>query len=368
MANLTPYYTDDMSGAGNGVTNVLSLGNSAIGTCNGYAFLYDFNPETQPLCNDLKGVGKAEVRMALDGRSNTVFFGCNGHVQAVNLNNFEESLWSSPVNLPSALNTLTNVLGCNQGHVYAAANGYVYKINSLGSVLYNNSLDGTGNHEVRLALSPDQQTLFAGTNGEIRALSASDLKEKWRITLPAWNWNSSVSSAVSVLGVFYKDPYYDNTLMPWLFASCNGWIYAFDLTQANLTDSLQVAAMTPVLQSEFGAGDASLTFDLGSNMLYVGLSGCAACLDASLRRPPKWTYENFKSSNRPVSIAVGVSAVYVGTNGQLAQIESGKCIHNNQIPDGGTNPVSLSLIPVESQRLITGANGYLAAYSVNDTP
>lgn len=373
MNTLDPAWTDSMAGAGNGITNSLSIGTNVIATCNGYAFLYDFSSATDSIRNDLTGLGKAEVRIAYNDISKTAYFGCNGHVQAVLIQNFANCVWKAPTNLPNGLNTVTSVVATNLGDVYAGANGYVHKINAEGQVLYSNSMDGTGNYEVRLALSPDQKTLFAGINGQVWALSTDNLKELWRVTLPGWDWGGSTSNTVSVLSVLSPSASNKEWFIPWLYVGCNGWIYSFDLSPS----SPQVTAMTQSLQASLGAGDTRLAYDMNNGLLYVGLSGCAACLDASLRQSAKWTYEFYKSKGRVANVAVGLVQTFLGTNGQLAVIEGNKCKTNGQVPDGGTNPVSLSVAagtfdPVtpghaSSTKLIAGVNGYVSGYVI-DTP
>ncbi|MBR9971657.1 hypothetical protein [Magnetospirillum sulfuroxidans] len=359
-----------MSGAGNGITNTLSVGSKVIATCNGYAFFYDFGMANDPIRNDLTGVGKGEVRIAYDSGRMVAYFGCNGHIQAVNISNFTTCLWSTPITLPNALNTVTSVVASSQGYVYAGANGYVYKVNTEGQVLYSNPLTGTGNNEVRLALSPDQKTLFVGTNGQMWALSADKMTELWKVTLPGWDWGSSASNTVSLLSFLNQSSPGSGRILPWLFAGCNGWIYSFDLSLAKP----QVTAMTQSLQASLGAGDTRLACDLASGLLYVGLSGCGACLDMSLRQPVKWTYEFYKSAGRVANVAVTPTQIFVGTNGQLALIEGGNCKSNGQVPDGGTDQVSLATGPASfdpasidsgiSVELIAGVNGYVSAYLV----
>lgn len=372
MDTLNPEWTDSMSGAGNGITNSLCIGANVIATCNGYAFLYDLSSTVKSIRNDLDGVGKAEVRIAYDDLRKTAYFGCNGHVQAIKIEDFAKCVWKTPINLPNGLNTVTSVVVSNLGDVYAGANGYVHKVNTEGQVLYSNSLDGTGNYEVRLALSSDQKTLFAGINGQVWALSADTMKEQWRVTLPGWDWGGSTSNTVSLLSLLSQDTAANKgRFVPWLYAGCNGWVYSFDLSQ----DPPQVTAMTQTLQANLGAGDTRLAYDLNTGLLYVGLSGCAVCLDGSLRQPAKWTYEFYKSKGRVANVALGPIQTFLGTNGQLAVIEGNKCKTNGQVPDGGTNPVSLSvgsasLDPINpgyasSVRLIAGVNGYLSAYLMN---
>lgn len=370
MATLTPNWSDTMAGAGNGITNTLSDGSNAIATCNGYAFQYDFALGGDPIHNDLTGVGKGEVRIAYDIIHKIVYFGCNGHVQAVYFNDFSKCVWSTPITLANAANTVTSVLVSKMGVLYAGANGYVYKINSAGEALYSNPLTGTGNNEVRLALSPDEKTLFVGTNGQVWALSADEMKEQWRITLPGWDWGGSTSNTVSVLSVLAPDFNNKDRYIPWLYVGCNGWVYSIDLTQANI----QVTAMTQSLQANLGAGDTRLAYDLNTGLLYVGLAGCGACLDGSLRQPPKWTYETYKAAGRVANLAVGPMQTFIGTNGQVALIVNGKCTSVGPVPNGGANPVSLSIgtatyDPSASSaaiavRLIAGVNGYVSSYLV----
>lgn len=370
MATLTPDWSDSMAGAGSGITNTMVNKLSAIATCNGYAFQYDFALGGDPIRNDLTGIGKGEVRIAYDSDRKIVYFGCNGHIQAVMFNSFSTCVWSTPITLTNAVDTVTSVLVSRMGYIYAGANGYVYKINADGQELYSNPMTGTGNNEVRLALSPDEKKLFVGTNGQVLALSADDMKEQWRLTLPGWDWHGSTSNTVSVLSSLYQDPTNSGRNWPWLYIGCNGWIYSIDLTAA----TPQVTAMTQSLQANLGAGDTRLAYDSANSLLYVGLSGCAACLDASLRQPAKWTYEYFKSPGRVANVTFGPVQVFLGTNGQVALIEGGKCKSNGPVPNGGTNPVSLSVGPISydpatpdyatSVRLMAGVNGYVSSYLV----
>lgn len=359
MASLTPSWSDTMSGSGNGITNAHCVTAFAVATCNGYAFKYDCINGSEGIRNDLNGLGKGETRIAYDSQREIYYFGCNGHVQGVKADDFTDTIWTHPVNLSNALDTVTSVVAAADGTIYAGANGYVYKINPQGDVLYTNPLTGTGNNEVRLALSVDQKTLFVGTNGQLWALSASTMTKTWSLTLPAWNYGATASNTVSVISVLYKDPGY-GVATPWLFAGCNGWLYAIDLGQANP----QVTAMTQSLQAALGAGDTRLAFDTESGQLFVGLSGCGASIDASLRRPAKWIYELAKSPGRVANILPGFQQVFVGSNGQVAVVLNGVCKQLGQVTNGGANPVGLAMDPAFPQRLVAGCNGYVAGFTI----
>jgi hypothetical protein len=68
---------------------------------------------------------------------------------------------------------------------YAACNGRVYALDSGdGHVSSKSDLDGTGEHEVRLAWSNKNGNLYVGTNGYGLGLQGGTLKELYKTSLP----------------------------------------------------------------------------------------------------------------------------------------------------------------------------------------
>jgi len=99
-----------MSGSGNGITNAHCVTAFAVTTCNGYAFKYDCINGSEGIRNDLNGLGKGETRIAYDSHREIYYFGSNGHVQGVKMDDFTSTIWAHPVNLSNALDTVTSVV------------------------------------------------------------------------------------------------------------------------------------------------------------------------------------------------------------------------------------------------------------------
>ena len=66
--------------------------------------------------------------------------------------------------LPDTGDNDVSVLYWN-GVLYAGSNGFVYKLDSSGSIREKNPLKDRGNHPVSLAISASGTELFAGTAG-----------------------------------------------------------------------------------------------------------------------------------------------------------------------------------------------------------
>jgi hypothetical protein len=367
MSSFAPIWNDSMTGCGNGVTNTLCTSQYVVSACNGYAFLYNAENGALVGTNNLTGVGKGEVRMAINNASQVVYFACNGYVQGVALNNFSASQWKQPTSLPKTGNNVTSVVVDNSGNIYAAANGYVFKLNSSGTVLYTNSLTGTGNNEVRLVLSTDQSVLYAGTNGQVWALATSQLSTQWNLSLSGWNTSPAANSAVSLACGLYSEGHGGGSgpLAPhaWLFAACNGMLYSFDLSALHPIVTASIS-----LQSTCGTGDTRMVYDGATQSLYVGLSGWGLGIDASLRRSPTWKFRVYNSSGAVTNVVESAGRVYVGAGGSVAVLESGICVNIGIVSNGGMQPVGVSVAPDAPTILAAGANGYLSAFATPGTP
>ena len=100
-----------------------------------------------------------------------LYVGTDGHVIAVDADTLSTQ-WQ--LALPNGSDDITDVLFSN-GKLYAGVNGNIFIITSTGSVKTRNKLSLT-NENVRLVMSVDGTTLYAGTDGYVVAVPSSNLQ------------------------------------------------------------------------------------------------------------------------------------------------------------------------------------------------
>lgn len=185
--------------------------------------------------------------------------------------------------------------------MYAAVDGYVYLLDSMGALLANNSLSGTGFGETRIAALPGS-SILVGLNGYIVAMNP--------ITM-ATLWTSQVTShKVPVSIIINNGSIYVGTYgSVYNINSANGAILGqFDLSQGGnypvAGQEVRLSVTTNPVPS--------------ANQIIVGVGGYVFGLDTSLNF--LWNHQMSYNPTTAINVAGGSSYAYAGINGIISVI------------------------------------------------
>lgn len=298
----------------------------------GNGYVYALNPVTGDILknNDLKGRGKHEVRFAISEDGKHLFVGTDGYALSIDTDTFHTE-WER--SLP---HTGTNVISLlrHGDNLYAAGNGYVYKLDpATGKILKDNGLKGRGKHEVRLAVSDDGNRLFLGTDGYALCLDASSLGTQWQRSLP--------HTGTNVISPLYWDGV--------LYAGGDGYVYKLDALSGEILK-------TNGLEGR-GYHEVRLALSKDKSGLFVGTDGYALRLDAKSLET-QWQI-NLPDGSSQVSLLVQEATLNVGSNGYFYQldVDTGTILFRNNLKNRGHHEVRLALSP-DGSKLFLGTDGY----------
>lgn len=112
----------------------------------------------------------------------TLFVGTHGYAMGLDSITLKTKWQTS---LPGAGYEVTSVIAGGNNVAYAACYGRVFRLSeSKGQVLNKGKLDGCSGDEVRMVLSRDGATIYAGSYGHGAALRSADLKIVYNLSLP----------------------------------------------------------------------------------------------------------------------------------------------------------------------------------------
>lgn len=215
-SSLSTKWSTSLPNSGSEVVSVLCGVNGAYAGSNGYVYCLDPDNGKIKATNTLPGYGKHETRLGLTTSDSCLLVGINGYALGLNPSTLATK-WTA--SLSGCGEDITSVVG-GDGLGFAACAGYVYRLNaSTGTDIARNDLEGTGNHEVRLAMNNTHSVLYAGTNGYGISLNASSLSTVYSKSLPG-SGHSITDVAVGDGGVAY-------------FAN-NGYVFQLD-SSGNVT-------------------------------------------------------------------------------------------------------------------------------------
>ncbi|WP_416973002.1 eCIS core domain-containing protein [Streptomyces sp. 4F14] len=231
-------------------------GESLFAGSNGY--VYELAPDTGDIENTLLlgstlGVGDYTTQVTTDGTN--LYAGVHGYVYAVDLGNWKQPAWSTPVGGNLAYVPASVLL--HDGRLFAGCNGYVYELDPgtgkiLGSLLVAATV-GIGGYTTQI--DSDGFNLYAGVHGYAYA-----------IDLDTWQ-KASWSTGLGGVGVYAKVTV--NAAAGRLFAGSNGYVYELDPGTGKILHSL-------LMTSAVGTGDYTTTVVPDGWDLYTGVHGYAS--------------------------------------------------------------------------------------------
>lgn len=238
------------------------------------------------------------------------------------------TVWTKSLGISRAK---TNTIVTRNG-IYAGNVGFVHRLDVLsGNQLAENSLKGSGYHEVRVAATMDSEMIMAGCNGYLFALDALTLRTVWSRSL------DTLGGDVSVM-VTYGGVYVGNS----------GNIWRFNLG-GHLMNRADVAT------SRY---EVNLAPSLNNQTLLVGVNGYAksyGLMDFKFQ----WESSLRNSGFDVVNVLGGDRVVYAGSNGYVYRLDetTGRELNRNDLPDGGHHVVRMAL-DAEGSQLYVGTGGY----------
>lgn len=237
------------------------------------------------------------------------------------------------ISLPGCGYNIVSVV-CANGYIYAGSDGYVYKLDTNGTILATNNLSGRGFHEVRLTVNGSQ--LVLGTNGYVVLLSLSDLSVTQSTSLPGCGYN--------IVSVLANSSY--------IYAGSNGYVYKLDAAGNVLhTNGLK------------GMGHNEVRLAVSGSQLVVGTNGYVLLLSLNDLNTNHQTSLPSCGYNI-VSVIDGSGSIYAGSNGYVYKLDSnGKVLNTNGLSGRGHNEVRLAF---NGSQVVVGTNGYVLLLSASN--
>ena len=223
----------------------------------------------------------------------------------------------------------------NEKGVYAGSHGYVVRINpSDGSVSVENSLNGMGNYEVRLASPVDASVLIVGTNGYVLGLDPDSLYTRWSTSLPGSGYEV-VSVLCGAEGVY---------------AGSNGYVYRLDQENGMVQATNDLPG--------YGKHETRLGITIPNSCLLVGINGYAFGLDPSTLGT-RWIKSLPGCGTDITSVVGGVAVGFAACAGYvyLLNASTGEDLNRNDLEGTGNHEVRLAL-DNNNSALYVGTNGY----------
>lgn len=238
--------------------------------------------------------------------------------------------------LPDTGSNIVSVLPSGS-HVFYGSDGHCFKIGNNGAILNTNDLPDRGDHEVRLAISADANTLYLGTDGYALALSSSDLSTIWQTSLPDTG---------------------DNIVTPLV---SSGYLYTGSAGHVFKLDGNGKIVATNNLPDR-GDHEVRLAMSTDGSTLYVGTDGYALALAAS-DLTTRWQTSLPSTGSNIVSVLYANGYLCTGSNGHVYKLDgNGKIVASNNLPDRGRHEIRFALSQ-DRARLFVGTDGYALALS-----
>ena len=242
---------------GNEIVTVITSGNYIYAGSNGYVYQLDINGNLLAQ-NGLPDRGNHEVRLALTDTQLVV--GIYGYVVLINLNDFSKTKNNKNISLPDCDFNIVSVMAYKgleynndakeasiTWNIYTGSNGYVYKLDQYGNILYKNTLPERGDHEVRMVMA--STTLAVGIHGYAIGLDPNNLHTYWQTSLPHCNYE-----IVSVCFDSEQDI---------LYAGSNGYVYTISYDGGEVLDENSLPDL----------GNHEIRMSVINDQLYVGSNG-----------------------------------------------------------------------------------------------
>ncbi|PGH17311.1 hypothetical protein AJ79_01195 [Helicocarpus griseus UAMH5409] len=320
--------------------NCLITQNGVYAGYYGYILRLSASSGEEEAKSGLKGYGYHEVRLATNPQGTLLVAGTNGYV--IGLDPLTLQIWWYK-GLSGGSNPVSVLCDCNG--VYAASNGYVFLLNTVGRQLKNNPLRGYGKHETRLAHMPSSPYLIVGINGYTVALDAKTLDNKWYNSMPGAG--KDITTVIAGQGVVY--------------GACNGRVYRIGETNGVLLQKNELSGT--------GSEEVRMALDTTSSRLYVGTNGYGLCLDANdLGELYKTSLPS--SGYHVTDAAFGEQKVgYFACDGYVYQLDqSGEIAGENDLRDLGKFETRLATSSSGYLELIVGIAGYALGLEIVDRP
>lgn len=303
----------------------LTDGGHVYASSHGHVYRLDAGTGQVHAHNPLPGRGDHDVRIASNGA--TVFAGTDGYVLGLAGDDLSTAWRTS---LPGSGYGDTNVLVAQDGRLYAACRGHVYRLDPrTGAVLAHNGLSGRGNGEVRLAVT--NGVLGAGTNGWVVGLDPGDLGTRWQTSLPGSGWD-----VVDVLAVEGG-----------LVVGSRGHVYVLAPGDGTVRAHNDLPGM----------GHHPVDVTSGGDGVVVGTAGHAIglSLDGLHHR---WTRDLSSATGKVVRVAWQKGWLFAAVNGYLYQLEpgTGAVRYTNDLSGRGFNDVALA---GDGRTVFCGIHGYV---------
>lgn len=333
MKTLKTIYQTSLPQTGDNKVSVLQNNGQVLAGSNGYFF--SLSPDgTIALTNSLKDRGNYEVRFVVSSDGKTAYLGTDGYVIAVDTSTLD-TIWQT--SLPKTSDNVVNVLLTDK-YLYAGSNGFVFQLAlDNGSIEGDNDLPDRGNHEVRLAISPDGNSLYVGTDGYALALDAETMNTTWQTSLPHTGDNK-----ISVTCTNEQ-----------VYAAGNGFVYGLD-TAGSLIHSNGLPNR--------GNYEVRIALSADNSTLFVGTDGYAISLTAN-HLVTNWQISLPHTGSNTVNVLPSDKFLYCGANGYVYQLDlskSGDIVGHNNLPSRGNHEVRLALSS-DLNELFVGTDGYALA-------
>ncbi|WP_082131513.1 eCIS core domain-containing protein [Cellulomonas sp. FA1] len=312
---------------GSGYTDVQPLfdGTRAFAASNGHVYRLDPGDGHVLAHNSLPGRGNHETRVASDGTR--VYAGIDGYVVAMEADGLRTQWQAS---LPGSGYAVTSVMVAQDGAVYAASNGHVYRLEpGTGHVLAHNPLPGRGREEVRLTLT--RGTLAAGTNGYVVGLAPGDLATRWQTSLPGAGWD-----VVDVAGVEAG-----------VLVGSNGHVYVLDPGDGRVLAHNGLSGLGHHRVDVASAGDAAFVGTAGRT-LGLALAGLGE----------RWGRDLSIATGKVVRVLAQNGWLFAAVNGYLYQLDpaTGAVLYTNDLAGRGFHDVQLAS---DGVTVYCGIDGYV---------
>lgn len=266
--------------AGHGTTRLTVGDDRLFAGCNGWVFeldplsaavLWSYNLNTLTSSMEQSGV-------CLSFYNNKLYAATNGLVARLDVAATQSSPCTGPAststyyNLPSCGHHYTTLARTHAGDVFAACNGYVFKLDPASTnVLWTTRLgavdSGFGNHTTYICLVSSDTTLLAGSNDRVARLSCSDGEATPDVYKnKCYDVNAGGQGSVHVLDDGEGG-----------LAACNGYVFRLNATHYNMVDGPPTGSAT--LQYNMNLDDrAAVHLEFIGGVIFAGMNGTVQAL------------------------------------------------------------------------------------------
>lgn len=331
-------WVDSLPDTGFEIVSVLQHGQYLYAAANGYVMQLSALTGLIEKSNNLPGLSKNEVNLALSQDGSILIVGTHGSVVALDASDITRQLW---INDLKGQDVGIVHLICGANTVYAGTGGYVNAIPlSEPQNFQTNPLKGAGDEEVRLALSPDESQLVVGTKGIVICIDTNNFEGNF-----AWK-NSLSGQGESVVSVMIADGY--------AYAGTNGHVNQLSMQNGSMQSTNDLKGLDYYEIRLAAAADG--------NSIYAGINGTVVALSASGLNE-QWRCGLPDAQKSIVNLITGNNGLLIaGSAGIVSMITDGEVKYTNTLPGLDTQEVRLALSQ-DQQQVFFGTNGYAVGAS-----